>query len=161
VVNLGINRPRLTEKHWAYYPETDYIFFRISFPMNFAQNMVPPGASSVACEIAYGNGREVDRASVVDRVVADLRRSKVLAADDAVIFQEMIDIKYAYVIFDRNRKDAVQMIHDYLREHAVYPCGRYGDWSYLWSDEAILSGRRAALAVQRRLISAAEKGSKW
>ena len=151
VVNLGIDRPQVTEKHWIYFPESDYSFFRISFPMNFAPNMVPPGTSSIACEIAYSGGREIDRASVVNRVVADLRRSNVLSANDTVIFQDVMDIKYAYVLFDPQRKPAVRLIHEYLRENDVYPCGRYGEWAYLWSDEAILSGRHAAQMLRRKL----------
>ncbi len=149
-VNLGIDRPDLTTKHWIYYPEEDYAFFRISFPMNKGLHMTPPGKSSVATEISYGNGREIDRATVVDRVVADLRRSGVLREDDKVIFTDVIDIKYAYIIYDRDRKPSVQAIHDYVKQYDVYPCGRYGDWGYLWSDEAILSGRRAAQAVLKK-----------
>jgi hypothetical protein len=82
---------------------------------------------------------------VEHRVVADLRRSKVLRADDRVVFSDTIDIPYAYVVYDENRRPAVKAIHEYLAGHGIYPCGRYGDWSYLWSDEAILSGRLAAL----------------
>jgi protoporphyrinogen oxidase len=149
VVNLGINRPQLTDKHWIYYPEADYSFFRVSFPMNFKASTAPVGASSIACEIAYGEGWEVDRAGIIDRVVADLRRSNILSTEDEVIFQEVIDIKYAYVLFDRNRRPAVRLIHEFLRAHGIFPCGRYGDWAYLWSDEAILSGRRAARAVRQ------------
>jgi len=157
VVNLGIDRPQLTEKHWIYYPEADYSFFRISFPMNFKPNTVPPDSSSVACEISYSEGREIDRAGIVDRVVADLRRSGVLSSDDAVIFQDTLDIKYAYVVFDRQRKPAVRLIHEYLRENDIYPCGRYGEWAYLWSDEAILSGRHVARRAQQKLGLASEQ----
>jgi UDP-galactopyranose mutase len=151
VVNLGIDRPQLTRKHWIYFPEPDYSFFRISFPMNFAPNMVPPGTSSIACEIAYSADRKIDRAGIVDQVVADLRRANVLSASDVVVFQDVMDIKYAYVLFDRERKPAVRLIHEYLRANDVYPCGRYGEWAYLWSDEAILSGRHAAQMLQRKL----------
>jgi UDP-galactopyranose mutase len=118
-VNLGIDRPHLTEKHWIYFPESDYSFFRISFPMNFAPNMVPTGTSSIACEIAYSADRDIDRTNIVNRVVADLRRSNVLSSSDSVVFQDVMDIKYAYVLFDRQRKPAVRLIHGYLRENDV------------------------------------------
>ena len=149
-VNLGIDRPNLTEKHWIYYPEEDYLFFRVSFPMNKAAGMAPAGTSSIAAEIAHGNGRSVDRSGVVPRVVEDLRRSGVLQSSDQVVFQDTIDIRYAYIIHDKQRKPAVRAIRAHFKEHEVYPCGRYGDWGYLWSDEAILSGRRTAVALRRR-----------
>ena len=152
-VNLGIDRPNLTDKHWIYYPEKDYIFFRISFPMNKAPGMVPPGKSSVSAEIAYGNGQVINRETVVERVVQDLQRSGVLKEDDRIIFQDMVDIKHGYVIYDKNRAPAVLKIHGYLKKQGIFPCGRYGDWGYLWSDEAILSGRRAALALKKARAS--------
>ena len=39
------------------------------------------------------------------------------------------------------------VIHRYLRELDIFPCGRYGDWEYLWADQAILSGKRVAEKV--------------
>lgn len=147
VVNLGIDRPHVSDHHWVYYPEADYSFFRISFPMNFAADCAPPGASSIACEVAYGNRRPIDRERAVDRVIADLRRSNVVSRDDRVVFQDTIDIPYAYVVYDEARRPAVDVIHQYLAAHGIDSCGRYGDWSYLWSDEAILSGRAAARGV--------------
>ncbi len=149
VVNLGIDRPAVTDKHWIYYPEPEFSFFRISFPMNFSSRVVPPGCSSVSCEIAYGEGRPIERAGIVDRVLADLKASGVLRADDRVVFQDVIDIPYAYVIYDQRRKPSVDVIHEYVKGHGIYPCGRYGDWRYFWSDEAILSGRHAAQMAQR------------
>lgn len=151
VVNLGIDRPDLTPKHWIYFPEPEYSFFRISFPMNKSAHMAPPGTSSIAAEIAYGNGREISKADIVGRVVEDLRRCGVLQAADGVIFEDTIDIRYAYVVYDAARKRAVRAIHEYLKGIDIYPCGRYGEWGYLWSDEAILSGRRTALALQEAL----------
>ena len=34
--NLGIARPEISEKHWIYFPETNYPFYRLGFPHNFA-----------------------------------------------------------------------------------------------------------------------------
>lgn len=152
VVNLGVRRPQITEKHWIYYLEPDFIFFRISFPFNKAANMAPPGMSSISAEIAYSPAHPlpVSRERVVQRVIEDLQVADVLAPGDEVVHAETIDIPYGYVIFDAHRKSATRVIHEYLRRHEIFPCGRYGSWAYLWSDEAILSGRKVALQVQGR-----------
>ncbi|MDP3244346.1 MAG: FAD-dependent oxidoreductase [bacterium] len=145
-VNLGINRPQITNKHWIYYHEPEYCFFRISFPFNKASSMALEGASSVAAEISYGNNNPlpVARERVVEKVIVDLQKAKILQPDDQVLFSDVVDIKYGYVIYSSNREAAVQRIKDYLRENRIYAAGRYGEWAYLWSDEAILSGRRVA-----------------
>ncbi len=146
VVNLGIKRPHITNKHWIYYSERDYSFFRISFPFNKGAEMVPAGCSSVSAEIAFGPNDPLPASpdGMVERVIGDLRRAGVLLPDDDVVFTDTIVVKYGYVIFDAVRRAAVKRIHDFLEARAIQPCGRYGEWAYLWSDEAILSGRKAA-----------------
>jgi protoporphyrinogen oxidase len=113
--------------------------------------MVPDGCSSVSCEIAYGPNDPwpPSREEMTARAEADLRKAGVLRPDDQIVFSETIPIKYGYVIFDADRRAAVKTIHAYLEAHGIRPCGRYGEWAYLWSDEAILSGRKAAEQVMR------------
>jgi len=40
-ITLGIDRENISDFHWVYYPEDEYIFHRISFPMNFAESNAP------------------------------------------------------------------------------------------------------------------------
>ena len=57
------------------------------------------------------------------------------------------DVPFANVIFDQSRQARVRHIHRVLRAHGIHPCGRYGEWGYLWSDQAVLSGQRVAEQV--------------
>lgn len=141
VVNLAINRPNISDKHWIYYPESDYSFFRISFPVNYGTRMAPQGTSSVAVEISYHGQPPLE--GIVNKVVADLKKAKVLKENDQILFTDIVDIKYGYVIYDQQRTEAVKVIHDYLRQYDFYACGRYGEWAYFWSDDAIISGKKA------------------
>jgi hypothetical protein len=43
-----------------------------------------------------------------------------------------------------HRKASVRTIRDWLKCHGIITAGRYGLWSYFWSDEAMMSGIRAA-----------------
>lgn len=146
VVNLGIRRPNITTKHWTYFLERDFAFFRISFPFNKSPVMVPPGCSSISAEIAFGPNDPwpPPQEALVERVVADLIRGNVITPDDEIVFSDIIPIKYGYVIFDADRRPAIKTVHEYLEARGIHPCGRYGEWAYLWSDEAILSGKKAA-----------------
>ncbi len=51
--NLGFSRPDVSDKHWIYYPESEFPFYRIGFPHNFAPSMVPAGCSSMYGEMSY------------------------------------------------------------------------------------------------------------
>lgn len=144
VVNLGIDRPNLTDRHWVHFPQKDLSFFRISFPMNFGDNLGPRGTSSVQAEVAYASGAPIDPADTVERVIEDLTRIGVIRRTDRIVVRDTIDIHYAYVIYDHQREAALDTIHEFYKAQDIYPCGRYGSWAYFWSDEAILSGKQAA-----------------
>jgi len=55
VVNIGINREKITDKNWIYYLDKKYSFVRVSFPSNQSDHVSPPGTSSISAEIAYGH----------------------------------------------------------------------------------------------------------
>jgi len=156
VVNIGVKRANITDKSWIYFLEKDYCFVRVSFPFNFtydADSVVPKGHSSISVEIAYGNDNPLlgNREQIIERVKSDLIEAEILKNDDEIVFLDTYDIKYGYVIFNKNRKPAVKKIHKFLESKDIIPCGRYGLWAYLWSDEAIMSGKKAAEKLNKIL----------
>lgn len=151
VVNLGIGRPGLSGKHWIHFPEKDTSFFRISFPHNFSPGCAPAGTSSISAEVAYHREFEIDRSTIFERVIEDLQRVGVLGMHEPIVVKHLYDIKYAYCIYDKNRKEAVGTIKDWLDSFDIIPSGRFGLWTYFWSDEAINSGTNSALKAMRRL----------
>ena len=157
VVNIGVNRPNITDKNWIYYLEKEFSFVRVSFPFNQSDNVAPIGTSSISAEIAYGNDNPLptSKENLADRVVKDLISASILKESDEIIYLDTVDIKYAYVIFDNERKASIKIIHDYLKKFDIIPFGRYGMWAYLWSDEAMLSGKKVAerLSKNRTLES--------
>lgn len=143
VVNLGIARAPQSGWHWAHYPEKEISFFRISFPHNLGDNVTPPGMSSISAEVAYSADRPINRATIVDRVIADLVRVGMLDRSDPIVFRSTQHIRYAYCIHDFARKDAVRTIRQWMLAHNIVPTGRYGHWNYFWSHETIMSGLQA------------------
>ena len=149
VVNIGVKRANITNKSWIYFLEKEYCFVRVSFPFNFTKDsnsVVPEGHSSISVEIAYGNDNPLpgDKEEIKDRVIKDLIKTKLLKKNDEIVYLDTYDIKYGYVIYDKNRRPSIKKIHDFLKPLDIIPCGRYGLWAYLWSDEAIMSGKVAA-----------------
>lgn len=143
-VNVGIKRPHISDKHWVYFYEEDFCFHRISFQMNFSPYTVPEEMSSVSTEVAYSRYRKISKANIVERVISDLVKAKILYKDDEIVVSDVRDIKYAYIIYDHNHRKNVETIHNYLRKYNIYPCGRFGEWEYFNMDHSILSGKRIA-----------------
>jgi protoporphyrinogen oxidase len=150
LVNVGVDRTDLSSAHMSYFYDEDICFARLSFPHMLSKHTVPPGHGSIQAEVYYsGKYRPLDRSpeSLIDPVIADLRRCGVLREDDRIVFRNAALVPYANIIFDLDREAALSIVHDYLDDVGIAYCGRYGDWSYLWTDEAFVSGERAAEMV--------------
>jgi len=143
-VNIGINRDKLCDKHWIYYPEKKYSFFRISFLTNFSSHMAPKGKSSLSAEVSYSEDKTINKKNIVDNVIKDLIKVNILDKDDKIELVDVRDIKYGYVIYDHNRSTSLNKIKKYFKKNSIIVCGRYGNWEYQWMDDAILDGKRAA-----------------
>jgi len=146
-VMVGVKRPRITDKHWLYFPEKDLAFNRISFPMNFSPQTTPEGRSSILVEVTYRDHADVEETKI--RVLMDLVKAGLIDADDEVETSMAADFKYAYVIYDLDHRKNVNIIHRYLEGNRITPIGRFGEWEYHNMDKAIQSGKRAAEALGR------------
>ncbi len=151
MVNLGVDRSDLGEgDHILYVYDADLPFSRISFPHRLSPNVVPPGTGSLQVEWYFSDKYkplDVEPASLIEPTIEGLRRMDVLHAGDQVIARDARVARYANVIYDHERGPAVATVLSYLNELGIHTCGRYGEWNHLWTDEAFLSGERAAAAV--------------
>jgi len=143
-VNLGIDRPAISDKHWIYFYEDQFPFHRISFPMNLSPETTPSGMSSISTEVAYSDWRTLDKTTIIEQTVAALRVAGILEESDRVVTDGVLDIHYAYIIYDLQREAHLEVIYRYLREHGIEPCGRFGRWEYLNMDRTIESGLSTA-----------------
>ncbi len=148
--NLGINQNNLSEKHWIYFPEEQYPFYRLGFPHNFSSSMTPPDCSSL-----YGEFSALNRspAWIEQQLNASLCATKELLRihDDAIIMKKIIHIEHAFVIYDFWRDKNIATLHQQLHEQKVYSIGRYGHWKYSSMQEAILDGKEMAETVTKHL----------
>jgi len=68
--------------------------------------MAPPGRCAVSAEVSHSVESPVERETLEERVVADLHTMKILSRDDKVLFTYVIEMPYAYAIYDQNRASA-------------------------------------------------------
>jgi len=142
-LNIGVDREAISDKHWLYFPEKEYIFNRISFPMNLSPETTPRGRNSIVVEITY-RGARPDPNKTKQGVREGLIKAEILREGDKLEVFDALDFKYAYVIYDIQHRRNVNLIQTYLKSLRVSSMGRYGEWEYLNMDKAILSGKRAA-----------------
>jgi protoporphyrinogen oxidase len=154
LVNLGVARSDVSSHSWNYYYDEEFPFSRVSYPRVMSPNVVPEGMSSIQAEVYFSRKyRPLTGApeAWIDPVIDGLRRSGVLRQDDRITFRQALLVPYANIIFDLDREASLRSVHGYLDSIGVRYCGRYGDWGYLWTDEAFRSGENAAQGIVDRL----------
>jgi protoporphyrinogen oxidase len=146
-INIGIDRPNISDQHWIYFPEGEFVFSRIGFPMNFSNAVAPEGTSSMYIEITYPPGRKPDVEEAYRQSLAGLERCGILRPGDRILTRLDLDIQSAYVVFDEHRQTHLQSLIDYLESRDIYTAGRYGQWDYYSMEDSIRSGKTAAEKV--------------
>lgn len=147
LVNIGVNRADLSKAHMTYFYDEDICFTRLGFPHMLSSKNAPPGAGCIQAEVYFSekykpfSGKPEDW---IDPVIQDLKKCGLLTEEDQILSRKAMLLRYANVIFDLERADALKTVHAYLDEINLAYCGRYGDWGYMWTDESFISGERAA-----------------
>jgi protoporphyrinogen oxidase len=144
-VNLGIGRENITDKHWIYYPE-DTLFHRIFLQGNASPNCNPPGGFGLTCEMTYSPAKPLpcDGQELIKRCVDDCIRVGMLEENDRVVTANLVDMPYAYVVYDHARAKNVEIVKNWLLQQDIVLSGRYSEWEYYNSDHAFLAGKKAA-----------------
>lgn len=150
-INLGFARADVSDKHWIYFPEKKYPFYRLGFPHNFSQHVVPTGCSSLYAEVAYINKSAPWKKKMTSEVIA---HSAALLGihQQEIMLTKILDMSHAYVIYDHWREKYLPRLLHALEQEQIYCIGRYGAWKYSSMQEAILEGKQIA---QRLLVQPA------
>ncbi|OGR82382.1 MAG: hypothetical protein A3J74_02745 [Elusimicrobia bacterium RIFCSPHIGHO2_02_FULL_57_9] len=143
-LNLGVNRAALPEKHWVYFPEKKYPFYRVGCYSNFAAANAPQGTSSFYIEISRRAWEKADLPRLENAVLSGLRSCRILKSGDKLLSKFWMPIRCAYVVYDFERTQAVEAIFKALGKMGVESIGRYGGWKYSFMEETILDGKRCA-----------------
>ncbi len=152
--NLGIKRPKLSEKHWIYFPEKKYPFYRVGFWHNFSRHMAPKDHSALYGEFAFMNQSKTWVDETVKQSISAVKKLFNISNDE-IATEKTFTIDHAYVTYDHWREKNVPSILARLQEQSIHSIGRYGAWKYSSMQEAVLDGRDTAQAIIKQEIQPA------
>jgi len=147
--NLGVTGDVLPNKHWVYFPEKKYVFYRVGIASNFSKHVAPPKHSSLYTEVSYTTTKPLQHSKekLKERIIEDLHKTKLLTSENNIVTEKSYDLKYAYPLL--NKRNPAREIRDFLKKHNIYSIGRYGGWEYMPMEECILQGRATAGIINR------------
>ena len=143
---LAFNKPRIFPQSWIFFPESKYIFSRLSEQKTFSPYMIPKNQSVLIAEIPCEFDGDIwRRDNIVDRVLADLVSAEVISSDEKPIDSKVIKIGHCYPLYDLNYRQNLQTILDHLsRIKNFYTIGRPGLFFYDNTDHSLDMGLRLA-----------------
>lgn len=140
---LLVDKERLSDSHWFYFADRDFIINRVAEFKNFANGNAPSGKTVVCCEVT-----EVDHWSL-DRVVEELSLGGLLRKEE-VLDHKIIDIKHAYPVYDRQYEEEMARVDDFFADHpAIFHVGRHAQFAHKDIDEIFDEAKRVAGRVMR------------
>src|SRR5262245_10247094 len=92
-INLGVDRPNISDQHWIYFPENQFIFSRVGFPMNFSKAVAPRGTSSMYVEITHAPGEKMNVEACIERSIQDLEKCGIMRKGDRILTRQVLDIE--------------------------------------------------------------------
>jgi protoporphyrinogen oxidase len=149
-VNLAVRGEVAPGAHWIYFPEPQYVFYRVGVASNFSDGVAPAGCSALYVEVSQPS-EEPSTPDLPERVVGDLRKAGILEPGHEVLFSLPVVIDPAYVLFDRHRRECVPALLSLLRDRKVHSVGRFGAWEYSSMEDALLAGRDVARCLKASL----------
>ncbi|MEW5693242.1 MAG: FAD-dependent oxidoreductase [Candidatus Hydrogenedentota bacterium] len=136
VLNLGFRGKDLNNAQWIYFPESRFRFYRIGCYHNISKNLVPEGCISFYIESSYRHKPQT--ILPLEQTIEDLIDIGLIKKEYKLLVHKEIDIKYAYIIYNKAREKTITKVREYLRGKDIVLSGRYSEWKYSTISDALM-----------------------
>ncbi len=145
VFNLGFNTKGPNKRdHWIYFPQKDYIFYRVGF----YDNILNTDRTSLYVEIGFSAQDIIpEEKEMLQKTLHDLRDAGVISDKQQLIASHSVVMCPAYVHINKKSTEEVRQKKDLLRSKDVYSIGRYGSWTYCSIEDNIIEARELSKAL--------------
>lgn len=144
LVSVGFRKNIHLDKMWFYIYDRDIMAARAYMPSVKSPQNAPTGKSSIQFEIYFHPRKGApERDICIENCIYALEKMKIADKED-ILFTDYRILPYGNIIFKKDTVKTSKRLTDWLRTNGITPIGRFGEWKYLWSDQAFLSGYHAA-----------------
>jgi protoporphyrinogen oxidase len=139
ITYLLIDRERVTDNHWFYFADREFVLNRVAEFKNFVgRERLPAGRTVLCCEVT-----DVERFST-DRVVAELSETKIIKPSE-VLDVKVIELANAYPVYDLAYGGEMRRAADFFAAHPnVHHVGRHAQFAHKDIDEIFDEAKRLA-----------------
>jgi len=147
---LTIDKERLTEDNWIYFPNKEIPFGRISEMKNFSKDMSPQDKTSLFVEFFVDEGSDLwnsNSKEIYDLAMKHLEKMGLLRKEEIrnyYVFKK----RFVYPLYDLEYPNNLKIIREYLDsiENLIY-IGRPGRFQYTNQDHSLEMGILSARSI--------------
>jgi protoporphyrinogen oxidase len=142
LVMLVLDGRHETRRQRIYCPDENIIGHKIVLNHNSSRWLRALPRHGVQVELSECSpfSRCANAKTLVNDVVAGLLRMAVIPSPGCVRRTKVLRIPLGYPLQTHSRSNIVALAQHWLSEHHIYTVGRFGEWAYINSDEALYRG---------------------
>ena len=158
LVRVAANHSSVRKEPWLYVYDEDKTSTRVSIQENFSPNNAPTGKTALSVEVCGSDFNRLpsDRNAVVEQVQRELIEMGLLEGPGAVHSVSVRYCPWGQVIYDHNRRSALDRVNKFLERVGVIRAGRYSQWGYMMTHDCVLRGKKIAEHLENRKEELAE-----
>ena len=139
-VLVAINHPVDTDIQRIYSADEEIPAHKTAINHNSSDWLRTRKHHGIMGEVSYSEYKQFPRQDLQQWFIEGLIKTGIIKSQEEVLDSKIIDVRYAYPVPSHNRKAVIEQAKAYLRENDVYSLGRFGEWAYINSDEALARG---------------------
>jgi len=147
---LTIDKEKVTDDNWVYFPDKVVPFGRISEMKNFSKEMSPPDKTSLFVEFFCFEGDEIWNSSkeqLFDMTIEWLEKLKFLKKEEVINIHH-IKREHAYPVYNLDYQERIETVMKWMDSFEnFFAIGRPGRFRYTNQDHSLEMGILAARSV--------------
>lgn len=150
IVSLGFSKPRVSPSLWFYIYDTDILASRAYSPSIKSPHNAPEGYSSLQFEIYSSRKMHhgLSPEALVEHCIQTVETLGLAERGEIVLTHHKL-LPFGNVVFDLGMEERRNTVRDWVQSQGIALAGRFGEWDYLWSNQAFISGRTAADVIAK------------
>ncbi|MGH7232563.1 MAG: protoporphyrinogen/coproporphyrinogen oxidase [Nitrospiraceae bacterium] len=144
LIEVAANHPAKRSEQWIYVYDENKLSTRISIIEHFSPQNAPESMTGLSVEV-YGSAYRplpANHEEVAQRVQRELVEMGLLQDLNAVVSVQVRYVPWGNVIYDHNRRSALDRINAFLDRVGVICVGRFAEWGYLMTHDCVLRSKR-------------------
>jgi UDP-galactopyranose mutase len=144
LVNFVVGRSELTDMHRVYSADPDVPFHKLVLNSTSSPDLRGRPTSAVQAEVSYSPWKPVELAGLAERTWRSVVDMGIVDASERPIASSIVTVPLAYPVMTHDTVAAREHLFAEYERHGVTCAGRFGEWLYINSDDAVMRGKARA-----------------